>query len=499
MSMESSKKETPPCSSDAAACNPAAPVRPPVADPDPDSYTNENWPRFLVIKSRDDKSILKHNLFIIAKAIEGIAGKPKETKALTKAGLLLIEVDKKHYATNLLKATLLHDIPVEITAHRWLNSSKGVITCHNIDGVDDDEIKKNLKESDQNVQDVFRLSTFKNGQKTKSNTFVITFSVPTLPEKLYVGHYRVNVRLYIPNPRRCFNCHQFQHTAKFCKNEAVCAKCGQSGHGENECQSDAVCVNCKGTHKASSKACPQWKKEKSIVEYKYTHNVSFQAARTVVENEGSTPTITNNANATYSSVLTNSSKPSKSEMGTQTELTWPEKFTSPVLTADCLVINDKSVQSANENMEIETETLKRIRGDSSSSNEDDLPTIKKQPPQKKGNHLKNFVYKLEKSGVSLNRGPSERAGSSKESVAPQEPEASQEPVSPSPSGNSTTEGAEGGEWTKVSSSSSKNYASRGRSRHRPAAAPPPPPASRSGSNASSRSETRRSRSPVKPP
>ena len=289
LSMESSTNEKPPCSSDAAACNPAAPVRPLVADPDPDSYNDQNWPRFLVVKSCDDKSILKHNSFVVAKAIEGIAGKPKEVRALKHAGLLLIEVDRKHYAVNLLKAKLLHDIPVEISAHRTLNSAKGVFTCHNLDHMTDDEILKGLIDSDQNVKDMNRITTFKDGIKVGTNTFVVTFSTTTLPDKIYISHYRVNVRLFIPNPRRCTNCQQFNHTKNFCKNEAVCGKCGQSGHDDKACSSDAICVNCHGDHKASSKECPVWKKEKEIVHYKYTNNVSFPDARRKVEE---TPKVT---------------------------------------------------------------------------------------------------------------------------------------------------------------------------------------------------------------
>ena len=76
--MESTNKVNPPCSSDAAACNPAAPVRPSVADPDPtpkvDRSENKTWPRFLVAKSRDDKYITKHNIFVVSKAIKGITG-----------------------------------------------------------------------------------------------------------------------------------------------------------------------------------------------------------------------------------------------------------------------------------------------------------------------------------------------------------------------------------------------------------------------------------------
>ena len=270
--MESSKIVTPLCSSDASACNPAASVRTHVADPDTNSNT-QNWPRFLIIKSLDEKTILQHNVFVVAKAIEGIAGKPKEFIALNNAGLLLVEVDKKHYATNLLKTKHLHNIPVEITPHRSMNSSKGVITCGHLYDMEDQEILDHLKDSDQNVTDVYRIWAFRNGQKTKTNTLVLTFDTPTPPDKMYVGHYRVDVRLYIPNPRRCNKFQKFKHTKKFCKNETKCVNCGKTGH--EDCQEVAVCANCSGPHKASSKECPDWKTEKDIVEYKYTHNVSF--------------------------------------------------------------------------------------------------------------------------------------------------------------------------------------------------------------------------------
>ena len=361
--MESSKKESTPCSSDAAACNPAASVRIPVADPDPDSYTDQNWPRFLVIKSCDDKSILKHNLFVIAKAIEGIAGKPKEVKALKNAGLLLIEVDKKHHAINLLKAKQLHDIPVNISAHRTMNSSKGVFTCHHLDDYDDKDVLTVLKNSDQNIKEMYRIMTYKNGSQAKTNTFVVTFSTKTLPDKIYVGHYRVKVRIFIPNPRRCTNCQQFHHTKKFCKNQVTCSKCGQTGHDDRSCNLDATCVNCKGSHKASSKECPVWKKEKEIMQYKYENDVSFLDARKKVEES-----IKSRSSTTYATAVSNI--PLKCDMGIQTDLTWPAFLTSPVLTTESIMTANQSVQATNE-MESESSNSKRTRSNSSSSNNEE--------------------------------------------------------------------------------------------------------------------------------
>ena len=122
-----------------------------------------------------------------------------------------------------MKAKFLHDIPVEITAHRTMNSSKGVFTCNQINHMDDKEISEQLKASEQNIQDVYRIYSFKNGKKEKTDTFVVTYSTPTLPERIYCCHFRLNVRLYIPNPRRCTKCQKFKHTKHFFVKMKRCA------------------------------------------------------------------------------------------------------------------------------------------------------------------------------------------------------------------------------------------------------------------------------------
>ena len=37
-------------------------------------------------------------------------------------------------------------------------------------------------------------------------------------EKPRIGYYFVEVKRYIPNPMRCFQCQEFGHSKKFCKN-----------------------------------------------------------------------------------------------------------------------------------------------------------------------------------------------------------------------------------------------------------------------------------------
>jgi len=68
------------------------------------------------------------------------------------------------------------------------------------------------------------------GGRRSTNTFVVTFRLPTLPKHVTVGYMRVPVDLYIPYPLRCFKCQKFGHGSKACKGTETCARCGQSGH-----------------------------------------------------------------------------------------------------------------------------------------------------------------------------------------------------------------------------------------------------------------------------
>lgn len=310
-------------------------------------------------------------MFVIAKAIEGIAGKPVMVKRLVQAGLLLIEVDRKHYAINLLKANKLHDIPVEISPHRTLNSCKGVITCkfrNNMEDMTDEEFKQELIGSGQSITDVYRIMTTKQGRKEATNTYIITFDGTKPPEKIVIGFIQVNVRTYVPNPRRCYKCQQFGHTTKFCSHESACENCGGSGHDRSDCGNPTKCVNCGEAHPASSRDCSQWKLKKEILEYKSQNDVTYTEAENKVLENRQKPT--GNTHQSYSSVAASlPSKPKSCDVSVQTEMTWPETFSSPVLTSDCIISNvDKSVQSAT-NMDYESANAKRSRGDSPPSHD----------------------------------------------------------------------------------------------------------------------------------
>ena len=192
------------------------------------------------------------------------------------------------------------EVSVTVVEHQTLNTSKGFITCDGIKGMTNEDIQKEL--ASQNVKEVYRIMKRKkngNSSETQKNnptnqndtkpndsdfdptdSFIITFNTPILPSDLKIGYLRVNVRLYIPNPRRCNKCQMYGHVAKFCQHDLICPKCGQEGHEDKRCDNDKSCYHCKKSHETWSRQCPMWKLEKQIIEEKTKNNITFKDART---------------------------------------------------------------------------------------------------------------------------------------------------------------------------------------------------------------------------
>jgi hypothetical protein len=99
------------------------------SDPDNDSSSTsviESWPRFLIISALDANVPISKNPFVLHKAIKGIAGEPRQVSRM-RSGDILVEVDKQSHSNNLLKSSVLAGVPVKVSPHTSLNTSKGVV------------------------------------------------------------------------------------------------------------------------------------------------------------------------------------------------------------------------------------------------------------------------------------------------------------------------------------------------------------------------------------
>lgn len=242
-------------------------------------HTDRNWPRFLLIEDTNpqDKRLGTLSPFVIHKGLKSTAGEPSSVKKLS-SGALLLECTSKQQSSNYLKLKSFVNVSVKVAPHKTLNSCKGVIRSPDLKYATEAEIV----ESFVHVADARRITLKKGTTTIATNTFILTFSTPTLPTSLHIGYLNLRVEPYIPNPLRCFQCQKFGHHKANCKNSQVCAKCGNPDHNSEDCKADACCVNCKGSHPSFSKDCREWKFEKDIQRLKTLQRLSYPEARGIV-------------------------------------------------------------------------------------------------------------------------------------------------------------------------------------------------------------------------
>ena len=271
------------------------------------------WPRVFIISGTDnEKPLKKLSPFAVSKSISAIVGHGASVKRL-KSGDLLVTVTHKHHSEALSRTTSLVTTPVRITPHKSLNSCKGVIKSRDLSTTDEKEILDNLRP--QGVTGVRCISITKNGSRVRTNTIILTFGHPVLPQSVRCGYLSLPVSQYIPNPLRCFKCQKYGHHKDNCRDEhETCAKCASPDHCEIACASEHLkCVNCNGEHGSFSRKCPVWEKEKRIQEVRVTQGLSFPEARKIVATASS-------SGPSYSQVARR--QPKTSSMACQTDLTW---------------------------------------------------------------------------------------------------------------------------------------------------------------------------------
>ena len=114
-----------------------------------------------------------------------------------KSGRVFIEVETKQQCKNLQKTTkLLGYLPVKVSPHRSLNSSKFVIKCEELDKMDEEEIKKELQP--QGIIAVKRISI-------RYSLYVLTIKGQTVPKRINIGYLKKRNTTVHSQPSKMFS------------------------------------------------------------------------------------------------------------------------------------------------------------------------------------------------------------------------------------------------------------------------------------------------------
>ncbi|GBO44947.1 hypothetical protein AVEN_100298-1 [Araneus ventricosus] len=138
------------------------------------SSTFTNFPTFFLVKRSSTSNENFHTVspFLVEKAIIATVSEVKTTKKL-RSGDLLVEVHSRKQSQQIVKLKTFSNIPITVSPHASLNSSKGVITCGELLNVPTEEILKELQ--GQGVSHVRRISIRRDGQLLNTKHLILTF------------------------------------------------------------------------------------------------------------------------------------------------------------------------------------------------------------------------------------------------------------------------------------------------------------------------------------
>ncbi|KAK5647068.1 hypothetical protein RI129_005532 [Pyrocoelia pectoralis] len=209
---------------------------PPLKESFGTSEKEDSVPRFLVLKKKEG-DFTNISPFLISKMLYGLIGNVKEVKKVK--GELLIETVSSKQSRQLIKCERFGGYEIVVVPHGALNMSKGVVYCRDLLNCSIEEIKENLK--NQGVVDVRRIRTRRDGELIDTANHILTFNVSKLPRMIQAAFYPLQVRPYIPNPLRCFNCQRFGHSSVNCKHDKRCV-CGKPTHEGIWCEEPINCI-----------------------------------------------------------------------------------------------------------------------------------------------------------------------------------------------------------------------------------------------------------------
>ena len=237
---------------------------------------------FYNVTETGDKKIKQNRRAIMNDFIK-IANIQPEQIEERRNGTLLIKCNSKQQGDKIKNLTKIGDCDVQVTYDNKLNFVQGVVNSADLGEHDVEDLLVDFK--NYGVTKIHRFTKKgRDGTIINTNSYLLTFDSTTLPEIVSCTWIRCPVRLYIPEPMRCYKCQHFGHTTKRCRKTWVtCPRCAEQHSKEENCNTQQLrCANCTGKHPTYSKRCPKFLEEKEILSLKVKEKISFQEARRMV-------------------------------------------------------------------------------------------------------------------------------------------------------------------------------------------------------------------------
>ena len=244
----------------------------------PGVFEPSSYSKFLTF-SLEKAKLEETDIFELHREIVNCIGRePKITRQGEET--LLIEVSSPEESVKLQKMKMAKGSEVKCTPHRSPNQCKCVIYSKDFINYSEERLQKEFES--QNVIEVKRMMKKVSGNLCPLPLLILTFDMLKLPDTVSAAWLRLQVRPYVPSPRRCFYCQMFGHVFTSCrrklKNEAqICVNCGEEDHGE--CSRPPHCFNCKGDHAANAKICDRYQFEKEVLVVKTKERITFKEAK----------------------------------------------------------------------------------------------------------------------------------------------------------------------------------------------------------------------------
>ena len=265
-----------------------------------DIFKTRQFTRFFTLKPKTDSNLTKLNMFKVDKEISSKIGICEKISEDFRNKGWTIQVKSHEQGEKLKLLTHLVGEPVSVESHESHNTSQGVITCNLLKKYSEADIVEGLE--DQGVIGCRRIiKNMKTPNPEPTSTLILTFNKSSPPDRIIIRTGLIErVRLYIPLPRRCYNCHKYGHSGAKCRRPiAVCGRCGQdvsTNHSTKTCTNNMKCIHCNGNHPVSDRNCPTYLIEKEILAIKTKEHLTYSEARAKVLPMFPRP------NKTYSSV-----------------------------------------------------------------------------------------------------------------------------------------------------------------------------------------------------